>query len=225
MKKNEKFSISAPDRPELTLEQLWQELEARTKENILLNEVISTIGSTLKLDEVLSHVVDTITRATSCHAAFIYLYDQEKEQLVLASTSELYSHHIGKISMPLIKEISVAGMAPTEVERTVTEQLSKMFRAPDVTVIVSQSNSQRVFMIGAVKKEGPLHYNYRMTVMQAISEAGGLTDYAKRKRIYVIRDENGRQYQFPFDYDAVMKGMHMETNRLLQPGDTVVVPH
>ncbi|HEU5380846.1 MAG TPA: GAF domain-containing protein [Ktedonobacteraceae bacterium] len=96
------------NRPAYTLEQLWKEhdiltqnLEARTKENTLLNEVISTVGSTLKLDEVLSHVVDTITRATSCHAAFIYLYDQEKEQLVLASSSEPYQHHVGNISMTL----------------------------------------------------------------------------------------------------------------------------
>ena len=131
----------------------------------------------------------------------------------------------GKISMPLIKEITVSGLTPTEVEKNVTEQLSKMIRVPDVTVIVAQSNSQRVFMIGAVKKEGPLHYTYRMTVMQAISEAGGLTDYAKHKRIYVIRDQKGRQFQFHFDYDAVMKGQHMEMNMTLQPGDTVVVPH
>jgi len=95
-------------RSEQTLEQLLrenellaQELESRTKENILLNEVISTIGSTLKMEEVLHHVVDTITRATSCHAAFLYLYDQEKEQLVLASASKPYQHHIGKIAMGL----------------------------------------------------------------------------------------------------------------------------
>jgi polysaccharide export outer membrane protein len=131
----------------------------------------------------------------------------------------------GKITMPLIKEIAVLGLKPTELEQIVTEQLSKMIRVPDVTVIVAQSNSQRVFMIGAVKKEGPLHYTYRMSVIQAISEAGGLTDYAKRKRIYVIRNENGRQFQFPFDYDAVMKGQRMEMNRTLEPGDTVVVPH
>jgi polysaccharide biosynthesis/export protein len=131
----------------------------------------------------------------------------------------------GKITMPLIKEIVVAGLTPSEVEKTVTEQLSKMIRAPDVTVIVAQSNSQKIFMIGAVKKEGPLHYTYRMSVMQAISEAGGLTDYAKKKRIYVIRNQSGRQFQFPFDYEAVMKGQHMEMNRILEPGDTVVVPH
>jgi GAF domain-containing protein len=80
-------------------EQLARELDSRTQENRLLNEVISTVGSTLKLDEVLNHVVDTITRATTCHAAFIYLYDQEKTQIVLASTSEPYQHQIGKIAM------------------------------------------------------------------------------------------------------------------------------
>lgn len=107
-RKHEKLHHDTHSRPERTLEQfrrenelLAQELEARTNENILLNEVISTIGSTLKLDEVLNHVVDTITRATSCQAAFIYLYDQEKEQLVLASSSEPYRHHLGKITMSL----------------------------------------------------------------------------------------------------------------------------
>ncbi len=108
VKKHEKTLLDSSKRPERTLEQLWEEnerlareLEARTQENILLNEVISTVGSTLKLDEVLSHVVDTITRATSCHAAFLYLYNQEKEQLVLASSSEPYRHHIGKIALAL----------------------------------------------------------------------------------------------------------------------------
>jgi GAF domain-containing protein len=107
-KSNEKAQQDAYARPERTLEQLRkenellaQELEARTNENILLNEVISTVGSTLKLDEVLNHVVDTITRATSCHAAFLYLYDQEKEHLMLASTSEPYRRHMHKISMSL----------------------------------------------------------------------------------------------------------------------------
>ncbi|HEX7736620.1 MAG TPA: GAF domain-containing protein, partial [Ktedonobacteraceae bacterium] len=107
-RRGEKAQQNTHSHPERTLEQLWkendllaQELEARTNENILLNEVISTVGSTLKLDEVLNHVVDIITRATSCHAAFLYLYDQEKDLLTLASTSEPYQHHIQKISMPL----------------------------------------------------------------------------------------------------------------------------
>jgi len=76
-------------------------LRARTRENILLNEVISTVGSTLKVDEVLRHLVDTIVRAISCHAAFIYLYEKEKERLVLCSTSAQYQHLVGKIELAL----------------------------------------------------------------------------------------------------------------------------
>lgn len=70
-------------------------------ENALLNEVISTIGSTLNLDEVLRHLVDILVRAISCHAAFIYLYNKEKERLVLASTNEQFQHLVGKLEMAL----------------------------------------------------------------------------------------------------------------------------
>jgi polysaccharide export outer membrane protein len=64
-----------------------------------------------------------------------------------------------------------------------------------------------------------------MTVIQALSEAGGLTDYAKRKRIYVLRNRDGKRTQLPFDYDAVLRGERMELNVELLPGDTLVVPH
>src|SRR5205807_5019961 len=76
-------------------------LEARTQENMLLNEVISTVGSTLKLDEVLGHLVDIVVRAIPCHAAFFYLYDKDKERLTLASTNHQYKKLVGKIEMAL----------------------------------------------------------------------------------------------------------------------------
>jgi polysaccharide export outer membrane protein len=130
----------------------------------------------------------------------------------------------GKISMPLIKDVMVAGQTPAQVEKQIQEQLGKIIRTPDVTVIVAQINSKKIFLVGAVKREGPLKYTYRMTVLQAISEAGGLTDYAKRKEIYVLHTENGRQYRLPFNYNSVLKGEHMEQNILISPGDTIVVP-
>jgi len=76
-------------------------LEAHTQENMLLNEVISTVGSTLKLDEVLGHLVDIVVRAIPCHAAFFYLYDKDKERLTLASTNQQYKKLVGKIEMAL----------------------------------------------------------------------------------------------------------------------------
>ena len=81
------------------------------------------------------------------------------------------------------------------------------------------------FVGGGIRKEGPLPYTYRMTIMQGISEAGGLTDYAKRKKIYVLRTQNGRQFRLPFDFDAVVKGERTEMNIALLPDDTVVIPY
>ncbi len=101
-------ALSSTGEPVEEIEQLRQEntelratLEVSTQENILLNEVISTVGSTLRLDEVLHHLVDTVVRATSCQRALIYLYDKDKERLVLASTNAPYKHLVGKISMAL----------------------------------------------------------------------------------------------------------------------------
>jgi polysaccharide biosynthesis/export protein len=131
----------------------------------------------------------------------------------------------GKIAMPIIKEIQVIGLRPVELEKAITERLSKFIPAADVTVVVSAINSKKIYVLGAVKKEGPIPYNYRMTVMQALSEAGGLNDYAKRKKIYVLRTENGKEYRLSFNYDAVLKGEHMELNIPLMPGDTLVIPH
>jgi polysaccharide biosynthesis/export protein len=130
----------------------------------------------------------------------------------------------GKISMPLLKDVRVAGLTPAQAEKLITDGLADMIKTANVTVMVAQINSKKVYLLGGVKKEGPIPYSYRMTVMQALSEAGGLTDFAKRKKIYVMRNENGKESRLPFNYDDVVKGQHMELNVSLLPGDTIVVP-
>jgi polysaccharide export outer membrane protein len=130
----------------------------------------------------------------------------------------------GKISVPLIKEIAVAGLTPSQAEKMIAQKLSALIVGADVTVVVNEIHSKKIYVTGRVKKEGPIPMNYPMTLMQALSEAGGLTDYAKRKKIYVLRHENGREYRLPFDYDAALRGERMELNIPLRPGDTIVVP-
>jgi polysaccharide biosynthesis/export protein len=130
----------------------------------------------------------------------------------------------GKISMPLLKEVDVVGLTPVQLEKLITDGLGKVINSPDVTIVVTGINSKKIYVNGKVKKEGPIPYTYRMTVMQALSEAGGITDYAKKKAIYVLRNENGREFKFPFDYSAVLKGEKMELNIPLEPGDVIVVP-
>lgn len=130
----------------------------------------------------------------------------------------------GKISMPLVKEIEVAGLKPPEAERVLAARLSRYIRGADVTIIVAQVNSRKVYMVGGLKIVGSIDLKGSMTVLQAITQAGGLTDYAKRKQIYVLRTDSGRQVKLPFNYEAVIRGEKMEQNILLLANDTVVVP-
>jgi len=74
-------------------------------------------------------------------------------------------------------------------------------------------------------KAGPIPLlSDHMTVLQALAEAGGLSQYAKRSKIYVLRKQNGKEFKLPFDYNTVIKGEHMEQNITLLPDDTIVVP-
>ena len=130
----------------------------------------------------------------------------------------------GKITMPLIKEIAVSGLTPRQAEAVITEGLSKFITDPNVTVVVASTPSKKIYLVGAVKREAPILYTYGMTVLQALSEAGGLTDYARRKRIYILRTENGREYRLDFNYEEVVRGQNMGQNLLLLPGDTIVIP-
>jgi polysaccharide export outer membrane protein len=130
----------------------------------------------------------------------------------------------GRITLPLVKEIYVLGLTPAELERSLTEKLGKYVVGADVTVVPSQIVSNKIYLIGGVRREGPVVLSRSMTVLQAITEAGGVTDYAKTKRIYVLRNQDGKQVRLPFDYNAVIKGERIEQNITLMPDDTVVVP-
>lgn len=130
----------------------------------------------------------------------------------------------GKVTLPLIKEIAIAGLTPTEAEKRLAEKFEKMIPSADVTVIIRTINSRKVYLVGAVRTVGPINMSSSLTVLQAIAQAGGLTDFAKKKHIYILRHETGRQVRLPFNYDAVIKGEHIEQNIVLQPDDTIVVP-
>jgi polysaccharide biosynthesis/export protein len=130
----------------------------------------------------------------------------------------------GFISVPMVKEVEAAGLTPVELEKELSTKFAHFFREADISVIVKEVHSEKVYLIGAVKKEGPITVKAPLTVLQAVAEAGGLTDYAKRGKIYILRRENGKEVRLPFDYSAVIQGKRSEQNIVLLPGDTVVVP-
>jgi polysaccharide biosynthesis/export protein len=130
----------------------------------------------------------------------------------------------GKISLPLLNDVTAAGLTPMQLQAAITEGLKKFISEPQVTVIVTQVNSRRVYVLGEVARTGALPMLPNMTVLQALSAAGGLSQFAKQNGIYVLRTENGRQQTFPFNYKEVVRGKHPEQNILLKSGDTIVVP-
>ena len=130
----------------------------------------------------------------------------------------------GKISLPLLNDVQAAGLTPSQLITQITTGLSKFMTNPEVTVIVTAINSQHVYILGEVGRPGGYALLPDMTILQAISNAGGLTQFANGKKIYVLRPDGPKQDKLFFNYKEVLNGKHPEQNITLRQGDTVVVP-
>ena len=130
----------------------------------------------------------------------------------------------GKISLPLLNDVQAAGLTPMQLAMVITERLKKYVTDPQVTVIVTAINSRRFYILGEVNRAGAYPLLPNMTVLQALSGAGGFTQFANLKGIYILRNESGKQMKYPFNYKEVIRGKLAEQNILLKPGDTIVVP-
>ena len=130
----------------------------------------------------------------------------------------------GKISLPLLNDVQAAGLTAIQLSNSIHDGLTKYLNNPQVTVTVTEINSRRVYVTGEVNRPGVLPLLPDMTVLQALSSAGGFTQFAKLKGIYVLRNEGGKQIKLPFNYREVVKGKNQEQNILLLPGDVIVVP-
>ncbi len=130
----------------------------------------------------------------------------------------------GKVSLPLINDIQAAGLTPQQLAASITEKLKKFMSDPQVTVIVVTIVSRRIYILGEVARPGMFPIIHGMTVLQALSGAGAFGQFADTKKIYVLRNEDGKQVKYPFNYEEVIKGRHGEQNIELKPGDTIVVP-
>jgi polysaccharide export outer membrane protein len=130
----------------------------------------------------------------------------------------------GKISLPLLNDLQAAGLTPTQLSVEIVERLRATIVHPQVTVIVAQMSSLRVYILGQVTRAGAYPLVPDMTVMQALSIAGGFTPFANLKKIYVMRSENGVSHIFPMNYKEVIRGRKTQQNIPLKPGDTIVVP-
>ncbi len=131
----------------------------------------------------------------------------------------------GMISLPLLGDIKAAGFTPLQLQDEITNQLKKFISDPQVTVIVTEVRSLTFNVVGQVMKPGYYPLTRRMTVLDAIAMSGGFKDFAKTKKVYVLRtNASGKQERLPFNYKQVIKGNDTQQNIVLQPRDTVVVP-
>src|SRR5579863_9723871 len=131
----------------------------------------------------------------------------------------------GKISLPLIGEIQASGMTPLQLQDDIAQRLKSFLANPEVTVIVTDPRSRHFNIVGMVAKPGEYPLSQSMTVLDAISVAGGFRDFAKETKIYVLRTKPDKsQERLPFNYKDAIKGKKPENNVVLKPGDTIVVP-
>jgi polysaccharide export outer membrane protein len=129
----------------------------------------------------------------------------------------------GKVSLPLVNDIQAAGLTPTELRQQLTTRLAEFVPTPEVAVIVQEVQSLKVAIVGAVKTPGRFMLKSPATVLECLALAQGLTEFAARERIVVLRQNGATTTRIPFNYRKVADGSDQE-NFFVKPGDIIVVP-
>ena len=130
----------------------------------------------------------------------------------------------GKISLPLINDVGAEGLTAMQLGQSITEKLKSYVKDPLVTVVVTAVNSQRYYVMGEVARAGAYPLLPGLTALQALSAAGGFSQFAHIKKIYILRIVNGKQEKYPFNYKDVISGKNLQQNINLRPGDQIIVP-
>lgn len=141
--------------------------------------------------------------------------DMDREVLVLPD---------GTVSFPLIGSFTAEGLTPAQVQTTIKKKLATLIPDASVTVLVKATLGHSVSVIGQVAKPGELIMGHSMSVMQALSQVGGLTPFASEGSIIILRRVDGKETAIDFPYDDIIRGRNLDKNIPLLPGDVVVVP-
>jgi len=130
----------------------------------------------------------------------------------------------GAISFPLIESVKATNLTVTDLKKIIKKRLAEYVPDPTVTVMLMEINSLKAYVIGKVNNPGEFPINLESTVMQILAKAGGLTPFASKGNIIILRQLKGGIEKILFDYGQVEKGKHLEQNIILKIGDVVVVP-
>lgn len=132
----------------------------------------------------------------------------------------------GKISLPLIGDVQAVGLTPDQLTKEIVNRLKEYKENPNVSVVVQQVNSYGVFVLGEVAHPGKYQLKSFTSVLQAMSLAGGFTQYAAKSKMFLLRKlpDRDSEVRIPIDYDEIVSGEDSTHNAILVPGDTLVVP-
>jgi len=134
----------------------------------------------------------------------------------------------GKVSLPLVGDVNVGGLAPMTVAANIERKLEKYIRSPKVAVILTQLKSHefltRVRVTGAVRTPASMPHRQGMTILDAVLQAGGINDFAAPGRSKLYRKVDGKVKVIDVDLDDILTEGALETNLVLLPGDVLTVP-
>lgn len=130
----------------------------------------------------------------------------------------------GRISLPLIGDVMAAGKTISGLTHELEKRFASVVTDPAVSVMLIQSKSWRYYIIGKINKPGEFPIDFPITILQAIAKSGGFTQWAKSDNISILRQTDGHDKIFKFNYDAVTKGRDLAQNVQIKPGDTIIVP-
>jgi len=130
----------------------------------------------------------------------------------------------GRISLPLVQDLLASELTPVELKEQIENRLQEFIDSPNVTVIVTAIQSYKVYVIGKIQNPGGIVVEKPITVLQALTLAGGFQEYADESEISIVRTSGLEHLVFEFNYKDVIKGKKAEQNITLQSGDVVIVP-
>ena len=130
----------------------------------------------------------------------------------------------GSVTLPLAGRVEVGGLGAPEVAMLIAAKLKDYLPDPNVTVVITSIEGNRAYVLGKVSKPGPVVMAGPITVLQALSMAGGLDKFAEEGAIKVVRRKGDAQEILQVVYKDLISGRDMTTNLLLKAGDTLIVP-
>jgi len=126
--------------------------------------------------------------------------------------------------LPLVGDVPAAGLTTSQLAEELKTKLKAYIEYPEVSVSLASSRPLRVYILGEVNSQGEYQIREGMRIMQAVSMAGGFSEWAKKSDVILVRKIEGKEHRFKVDFNAILDGKDLKQNVLLKENDTIIVP-